>query len=367
MSTLLHKVQGKIHKATDHTSPEGHHLAAIQQEKGGPLVIEDRPTPRPGPGEYLVEVHAVALNPVDHVVRDTGLFITEWPAVFGVDAAGVILEAGPDVPSTAPAVGTRVVGYCPTLFHGGGQNYGAFQKKVLLPYQYVAVVPEYLGFEDACKLSLSVVTAWNAWHVFGLPNRVVYTKDDKKGVLVWGGSGSVGSAAVQVARLMGYYVYTTSGHHNHMFVTSLGATRVFDYTKENAVEEIIAGIKEDGVTLDLIIDAAGALPQCNEIARATGATKIASAVPVNEQSAKVEGVDTKFIMSPTDERERGEWFQFVLGQWLTTVMDDKFYRPSPQTKLVKALAPTKGGLKSIDDALDELKGGVSGVKLVLEI
>ncbi len=82
------------------------HKALVVLEKGGEYVVRDIPTPKPGPGELLVDVKATALNPVDWKVHDHGYFISEWPAILGSDAAGVVKEIGEGV--TGFAVGDRV-------------------------------------------------------------------------------------------------------------------------------------------------------------------------------------------------------------------------------------------------------------------
>lgn len=53
----------------------------------GKVILEDRPIPEPGPGDVLVEVHAAALNPMDWMMAELGLFVTKWPVDLGADAA----------------------------------------------------------------------------------------------------------------------------------------------------------------------------------------------------------------------------------------------------------------------------------------
>lgn len=74
------------------------HLAAVSHAKGESFELQTRRTPKPGPGELLIEVKSVALNPADGYMRDQGLFIPSYPAVLGFDVAGLVLEAGDNVP-----------------------------------------------------------------------------------------------------------------------------------------------------------------------------------------------------------------------------------------------------------------------------
>jgi NADPH:quinone reductase-like Zn-dependent oxidoreductase len=375
MSTvLLHKIQDKVHKVTEHHSPEGHHLAAVLKEKGARHELEDRPTPTAGPGQLLIEVHAVAFNPLDPYMRDTGTFINQYPAVLGTDIAGKVLAAGPDVPETAPCEGTKVLALCDTFFVGGRPDFGAFQKKVVVPYQNVAVMAPWLSYDEACKIPLGLLTAWNGLRAVGVSHTARCSREDRKALLVWGGSSSVGSNAVQIANGLGYYVYTTAGKHNAMYVKSLAQhnqvhPQVFDYKEEGVVDKILSAMKNDGVRLEGVFDAVGALDECSQIAKGANpaaTTKLASAPWVAEDTSK-EGLDVKFIVSPEDAVERGRWLHFVFAEWLSVELAEKRFKPSPKPKLVKSKTPAKGGLKLIDDAIDEMKNGVSGVKLIVEL
>lgn len=78
-------------------------------EPHGKFVVQSRDIPHPGPGEVLVEVHSTALNPVEWKIQAFNLIITEYPAVFGNDAAGVVKKVGEGV--TNVVVGDRVYVY----------------------------------------------------------------------------------------------------------------------------------------------------------------------------------------------------------------------------------------------------------------
>lgn len=82
------------------------HKALFLLEKQGDYAVKDVPTPKPGPGELLVEIEATGLNPADWKIHDYGVFITEYPAVLGTDAAGIVKEIGEGVTGFAP--GDRV-------------------------------------------------------------------------------------------------------------------------------------------------------------------------------------------------------------------------------------------------------------------
>jgi NADPH:quinone reductase-like Zn-dependent oxidoreductase len=219
-----------------------------------------------------------------------------------------------------------------------------------------------MGFNDASSLPMAIVTTWAGWHSIGLPRDTAYTEADKEGLLVWGGAGSIGSAVVQVARSMGFSVYATASEKHHEYLKGLGASRVFDYKSEHVVESIVNAAKEDGLTVQIAYDAAGQLKQCLEILKALkgeGTAKVASAVPLLENSPVEEGVEVAFVAPPVDAKERTEFFHFVFSVWLKEQLDKGAFVPSPKIQVVER------GLGAANKALDEWKKGVS--KLVFEV
>lgn len=85
------------------------HKALLLEKKFGDLVLGDIETPKPGPGEILVKVHAAALNPVDWKIKKYGFFVEKFPAVLGTDIAGEVSKLGEGVIDFA--VGDRVCVY----------------------------------------------------------------------------------------------------------------------------------------------------------------------------------------------------------------------------------------------------------------
>ncbi|KAH7053147.1 alcohol dehydrogenase GroES-like domain-containing protein, partial [Macrophomina phaseolina] len=104
------------------------HLAAVLPSAGSALQVQHRPTPTPGPNDLLIAVKSIALNPIDHKMRDYDFNIAHYPAVLGSDLSGTIISAGASVPSTAAyAPGTRVAAFAPAFFLQGLPDYGAMQ------------------------------------------------------------------------------------------------------------------------------------------------------------------------------------------------------------------------------------------------
>ena len=340
------------------------HLAAIIPSKASALEVTYRPTPTPGPNELLIEVRSIALNPFDYYQRDIGIYIKDYPAVVGSDVGGVVISAGSPGLSETLKPGTRVAAFATAYYAQGRPDYGALQTRVLVSADNVVPLPQEMSFNEASLLPMAVGTAWSGWYTIGLPRDTAYTAADKKGMLVWGGASSIGSAAVQIAKLMGFIVYVTASEKHHEYLKSLGAARTFDYKGENVVESIVRIAKEDGVTIQNGFDAVGQLRPCLDILKefkGEGISKLAEATQLPKDSPKEDGVEVKFIAPSADEKERAEYFHFIFRVWLKEKLEKREYVPSPRIQVIE------GGLQSAQKALDELRKGVSGVKLVLEV
>ena len=83
--------------------------AAWIDEKGAPLRVGDAPMPSAGPGEIVIRSRSVAINPLDWHMQDWGVFIKQWPSIFGCDVAGEVHEVGSGVDKFKP--GDRVIAY----------------------------------------------------------------------------------------------------------------------------------------------------------------------------------------------------------------------------------------------------------------
>ncbi len=190
--------------------------AAWINAKGQSLTVSAAPTPQPGPGEILVRSRAIALNPFDGVVQTLGGLVTPWliyPAIMGSDVAGEVVSVGASVSAFKP--GDRVLGLALGVDKLANRAVeGAFQKYVILRQEAATVLPDSMSFERAAVLPLAVATA--ACGLF-LENQLglrtpsaVRPEPTGKTVLIWGGSTSVGSAAIQLASAAGYEVVTTA-------------------------------------------------------------------------------------------------------------------------------------------------------------
>ncbi|QMU71998.1 NADP-dependent oxidoreductase [Streptacidiphilus sp. P02-A3a] len=215
---------------------------------GGPEVLElvDLPDPRPGPGQVRIAVRAAGVNASDWKKRQ-GLMDEELPQTLGYEAAGVVDELGAGVLDVA--VGDRVFGFCLD---------GAAQAELAVLAHY-APVPPSLDFAGAAALPAAVETATRALDRLGVGSGST--------LLVNGASGSVGSAAVQLALGRGARVIGTAGPANQEYLRSLGAEPV-GYG-EGMVERVRA-LAPDGVDLALDVAGSGVLPELIALAGGPG-------------------------------------------------------------------------------------------------
>ena len=211
---------------------------------GGPEVLEivDLPDPHPGPGQVRIAVRAAGVNASDWKKRK-GLMDEELPQTLGYEAAGVVDELGEGVADVA--VGDRVFGF---------STEGAAQAELTVLSHY-APIPPSLDFPGAAALPAAVETATRALDQLGVGSAGT--------VLVNGASGSIGSAAVQLAVARGAQVIGTARPANHEYLRSLGAEPVA--YGEGLVGRVRA-LAPDGVDLALDVAGSGVLPELIDLA-----------------------------------------------------------------------------------------------------
>lgn len=344
--------------------PEGQHLAAVLNSAGTPLKFTHRPTQSPGPNELLIEVSSIALNPVDHVQRDLGYMIQQFPTVLGSDIAGTVVSVGSEVSSDLFKPGTRVAAFASAWNAHSAPDYGSFQKRVLVSSSIATPLPHGISFNEAALLPMAVNVAWSGLKHLNIPLDAEYKSAEKQGLLIWGGAANIGGSAIQVAKSLGFTVYTTASEKHHEYLKGLGASRTFDYRSKDVVQSIVEAAKQDDLAFNLGYDAVGSLKECIEILqqlKSTATAKIASAVPLTDKSPTGEGVDAVFNLPPIDETERNAFYTFVWHTWLKQKLETGEFVPSPSIELFP------GGLHALNEGLNHLKAGVSGTKIVLEI
>ncbi len=126
----------------------------------------------------------------------------------------------------------------------GGAKHGAFQKYTTCREVVVAKIPDNLPFAEAVVLPLALSTSMVAlFELLQLALPSTESRSTGKSVLVWGGSSSIGSIAIQLVAAAGYKVITTASAKNHEYVKALGATAVFDHSDPNVTSLLIEALK----------------------------------------------------------------------------------------------------------------------------
>lgn len=202
--------------------------AVVATRYGGPDVLElvERTEPVIEGNDVLIEVRAASLNPLDFKIREGKVKVAlplEPPIALGCDVAGVISAAGGS--TTRFNIGDEVYARLEKLRMGG------LAERVVADESVVAKKPARASFEEAASVPLAALTALQAL-------RESAKLQPGQRVLIHAGAGGVGSLAIQIAKILGLAVITTTSTKNIDFVKSLGADEVIDYTKESVVDRV---------------------------------------------------------------------------------------------------------------------------------
>lgn len=193
-----------------------HKYKKAQQAK-----IETVERPKIEDNQVLVKVHAASLNPVDYKIAQGGairmFFNYKTPYIMGHDFAGEVVAVGKHV--VAFQIGDAVYGTKP----------GAFAEYTAATQNEIAAMPRNLSYAHAAALPMAGLTAYQA-----LNDTMHVTRGQN--VLIQAGSGGVGTLAVQIAKVLGAHVATTTSAKNRELVKALGADIVIDYHRQNFTE-----------------------------------------------------------------------------------------------------------------------------------
>jgi NADPH:quinone reductase-like Zn-dependent oxidoreductase len=339
-------------------------LAAVIEKKGARLSTIKRPIPSPGPGELLVRNYAIAANPVDWKIQDYGFAITEYPNVLGSDGCGIVTAVGEGV--TKFKVGDRVTGFAAVIYnqnpdHGAWQIYTIFREIATMR------IPDFISFEEGTTFPMAFATSAIALFVnLGIPLPKDPIKPQRNGILIWGGSSSVGTAAIQLARNAGFKVFVTASPRHHKYLESLGAFEVFDYNDPDVVSKVTASAKSAGTPIayafDTITEGNTSTLSANILEAAGGkGGKLVLVLEWPSKSPKPEGIEisqTGAYRAGTDQAEIGSW---LFNEYLPEQLEKKTIIPAPKVEIVE------GGIEAAQKVFDQLKAGVSGKKLVVKV
>lgn len=210
------------------------------KEFGGPegLVPAQRPMPEPAEGEVLIAVEAAGVNRPDVVQREGNYAPPPGASdIPGLEVAGTVVKLGPGV--DAALLGTKV---CALLTGGGYANYCVAKAALCLPFP-----KDY----DAIRAAAVPETFFTVWHNIHERGQL----QPGESFLVHGGSGGIGSVAIQMAKALGAKVFATAGSAEKVKAcVELGADRAINYREEDYVEVVreATGGKGVNVILDMV-------------------------------------------------------------------------------------------------------------------
>lgn len=337
--------------------------AWLTAEKARPLQVKTAPYTRPRENELVVRNRAIALNPVDHARQDLGAALFSWttyPTILGTDVAGEVVEVGSGPVASRYKPGDRVLGLGNELKTSNPPE-GAFQSYTVLKYQVTAPIPPTLPFENAAVIPLGVSTAacglFQRDHLALQFPAVPRAASTGQTVLIWGGSTSVGSNAIQLAVAAGYEVITTASPKNFESAKSLGASLVFDYKSPTVVDDIVAAFagKISAGALAIGQNAANA---CGEIVAKIGGKQFVSMASPPSRPLP-DGVGSKFIFG--GDLKDNEVGPAIFVDFLPAALANGTFTAAPEADVVG------DGLGSLQGGLDKLKQGVSRKKLVVRL
>ncbi len=225
--------------------------AVVIHEYGGAEVLkyEDVPQPEPKQDQLRIRVIAAGVNPVDGMIR-SGMLDKEgrrtFPIILGGDISGVVEKVGSEI--------TRFKPGDPVFAYVSLDNSGGYAQYALVTEREAAPKPRSLIYVEAAAVPIVALTAWQA---------LIDTAKLKAGqtVLIHGGSGGVGSFAIQIAKAHGAKVIATASTANQELLKQLGADVAIDYTKQN-----FENVAKD---VDVVLDSIGK----DTLARSYGVVK----------------------------------------------------------------------------------------------
>jgi len=215
--------------------------AVVCKQYGPPesLVLEELPSPRPGPGEVVISVKAASVNfPDVLIIQNKYQFKPPLPFSPGSELAGVVKEAGAGVRDFRP--GDRVMAFT---------TYGAFAEEVKTEATRLVPMPKGMDFATGAAFLLTYGTSDHA-----LRDRAALQAGET--LLVLGAAGGVGLAAIEIGKALGARVIACASSEDKLAVCrSHGADATIDYAADDLRERIKA--LSDGRGVDVVYDAVG--------------------------------------------------------------------------------------------------------------
>ncbi|KAK5011058.1 hypothetical protein LTR28_006023 [Elasticomyces elasticus] len=343
----------------------GHSNSAawITESKVKPFKVDNAPMPVPQPDEVVVKNHAVAVNPVDWKIQDTGFYVKDYPNVLGEDVAGEIAEVGSEVKGFKK--GDRVISHALGLGTGKPGN-GGFQHFTACNTIVVAKLPSNVSFTEGAVLPLAISTAAAGLYQPGyleLPFPSTSPKSTDKTLVVWGGSSSVGATTIQLAIASGVKVIATASKRNFDFVKSMGASEVFDYNSGSVVDDIVSAVGDKSKFAGIYdaISLPTSYKACYAIGSKLGGCTIATVLPPPEDVQKPDNVKANGVFAVTVATQFKQVGEAVWGKYVPEALEKGMLKCKPDPMIIGK------GLESVQKGVDKNKEGVSAAKVVIEL
>jgi len=270
----------------------------------GVLIFEEAPMPVIGPDEVLIRVKACGINPIDWKIRKgmaKDRAPISFPFILGWDVSGTIEKKGDLV--TRFEIGDQVFTRNNTSRNGGYAEFVAVRSSEVSP------APQTISLIEAAGIPLAGQTAWAGLFEQG---------QLKKGqhVLIHGGSGGVGTFAIQFAHFAGAHVTTTASAKNTDLLRSLGADEVIDYHSEDFSQKCR--------DLDLVFDTIGGDTQKKSWVTIRKGGFLVSTVGADQQEAEKHGVQARSFMVDSNGARLQEMAGWADNGRLRVIIEKKF-------------------------------------------
>jgi NADPH:quinone reductase-like Zn-dependent oxidoreductase len=328
--------------------------SAFVDSANSPLRIAASDIPLPGAVDIIVRNHAVAVNTIDPA-QQGGFQVKKWPIVPGHDLTGEVYAVGSGVTRFKP--GDRVIGHSWQFFTNEPGD-GAFSLYSRIPAANAAILPDTIAYTQGVVLPLAIDTAAAGFYQEGYMGLGLPSLDSEPGsrggvVVVYGGSSSVGCAAIQLACNAGYRVFATASAANLDLCRECGASQVFDYKSPSVAEDIAAALGNDRfVGLYNAIGIPESFDVVTPIMERLGGGFVANTKPPGKLP---ECINAKFVLGVG-----GSGFP-IWERFITEALARGKFKCLPKARIVGK------GLESLEEAFKIREGTVTAEKIVVEL
>jgi hypothetical protein len=288
------------------------------------------------------------------------------------DVSGTVAQIGSAVSNFKP--GDRVFAYADS-FLSGDDDHAAFQTYTVAKAVSASHLPENISFQEGALMPMSAGTSAIAlFDVLGLPKPAAGLSSlppitQPLSILVWGGASSVGSMTIQLARLAGFTVFATASNHHDEYLRGLGAAKVIDYRSEGVVDDLVSAAKLASKPIGYAVDAIAEEKTLEAVIQvllksgkpADGIRKVAHVLPWPESLSAPKEIETQMVSGEDIWGRRRDLLTWGFHEFLPSALSKKIVVPSPGIEVID------GGLQGLQAAMNQLKEGVSGKKLIVEV